>query len=113
MKSIKKMLMLTGAVIIGVTTAFAADGIKENKKSAEGSLAKERYNIAAGYDFKKPVSTASLVFRTDEGRGLTWYGIKGIYAYNKAAVKKYAVAVTVEENRVDKLKADLKAARKE
>lgn len=113
MKSIKKMLMVTGAVLISITTSFAADGIKENKNSAEGSYAKERYHLATGYEFKKPASTATMVFRTDEARGLTWYGIKGVYAYNKAAVKRYELAVIVEENKVEKLKADLKAARKE
>jgi hypothetical protein len=113
MKSIKKMLMIVGAIFISGTMAFAADGIKENRRSAEGSLAKERYHAATGYDFKKPVAPAALIFRTDEARGLKWYGIKGIYAYNKAAIKRYETAVILEENRVEKLKGDLKAARKD
>jgi hypothetical protein len=113
MKGMKIKLGIIAAMVFGTSTAFAADGIKNNKNSAEASYAREKYSLATAEDFKSPVKTASLTLRTDEGRGLKWYGIKGVYAYNKAAVNKYEAAVIFENSRIKKLKADLKQARKD
>jgi hypothetical protein len=113
MKGIKVKLGIVAAMIFGTTAAFAADGIKVYKNSAEASYAREKYELATADDFKKPVITASLTLRTDEGSGLKWYGIKGVYALNKAAVNKYEAAVIFENKKVEKLKANLKQARKD
>lgn len=103
-----KKLSIAAAIIFSVNMAFGANRILNYDATAENSFYRNKYHIGAELHATRP--EANMVFNA--ASGLTWSGIKGAYAFNKAALHYYSSAVIIDEHKVANTKEDLRIARK-